>query len=267
MSIKEEIDAFLAKQITAFDPETQHADVIHNNDGTFNLSYYTIWHNDYSDELKGLPIFSFIMQKPHCEQILQLEISAEDEGVNGTQNWDLDPIVEHENNLSKLHTLVFPINTEENHNRIIVTYQDYYEENGGIGLLLDKTPNLKKLVIASAPNENFFNREHHPLEVLEIQTGYNHQSFIANLAKANCFPNLKTLHFRDYAERYMEDFADHITPFNDYITLLQSKNLPQLKKITLIDAVLSESEKEELNSIAHDKGILLKFEEIKNLHD
>ncbi len=267
MNILEEINRFLAKHISEFDAETHQAEVSVNSDGTFYLDYYTIWHNDYADELKGLPVFSFIMEKPHCETIKKLLITSEDEGVNGTQNWDLDPIISSDNNLPNLHTLVFPSNTEKNHNRIIITYDDYYEENGGIGLLLDKCPNLRKLVIASAPNEHFFNRKNHPLELLSVQSGYDHQDFIANLSKSDAFPNLKELHFRDYAERYMDNFKDQTTPAKDFITLLQSENLSQLKKVVLIDSILDEEQKKELLAMANEKGIDLKFEEMSNLHD
>lgn len=267
MNILEEINQFLAKHISEFDTEMHEAKVTTSEDGTFNLSYYTIWHNDYADGLKGLPLFSFVMQQPYCDKLKQLIITAEDEGVNGTQNWDLDPIVASENDLPNLHTLQFPMNTDENHNRIIATYNDFYDENGGIGLLLNKTPNLKKLAITPAPNETFFNRENHPLEVLSIQSGYSHQSFISNLANATCFPHLKELYFRDYTERYMEDYKAQTTPAADFFALLKSENHPQLKKIVLIDTIVNADQQNELLAIAKDKGIELTFEEMKNLHD
>lgn len=82
-------------------------------------------------------------------------------------------------------------------NITIVTYGDYYSDNGAGGKILNKMPRLTSLTLPSAPATSFFERNAHPLEHLSLQAGFEHQQFIRNLAEAKCFPALKHFEWTD----------------------------------------------------------------------
>lgn len=262
MNIQNELAAFLNKHLEEYDEDSNTVKVELKSNGQFELEYYTLWHNDWFDEHDGLPIFKALCQTPFSEKLLSVVITAEDEGVNGTQNWDLESLLSVQNTFENLHHFELPLNTLQNHHRIIVTHKDSYDENGGIGLLLDKCPALKTLVVPSAPGLKFFERENHVLENLTIQTGYDHQSFIKNLATSTCFKDLKSLVFRDYAETYMDDFQVNCTPYEDFLLLVQSSSLPALEAITIQDCVLDSSQTENLVSEASKNNMDLSFEKL-----
>lgn len=266
MSIQEELSAFLKNHIDGYDPKSYNIEVEVITNGMFELKYYTDdWHSDWNDKCCGMPLLKILADKPYCEKLLKLRINAEDAGINGTQNWELEGLLNNKNNFVNLTSFELPLNSLENHNRIIVSFIDSYEENNGIGLLLDKCPRLTNLIIPSAPGEKFFDRKEHVLENLIIQTGYDHQNFIKNLSKSTCFKSLKHLSFRDYAETYMDDFKKSCTQFDDYLLLMTSSNLPALNSITLIDTVIDQKQKDKLIIEASNKGVKLNFESINSL--
>lgn len=176
----------------------------------------------------------------------KVEFTSEDEGVNGTQYWDLKALLKRKRVFEHLESIAFPLNAAGTHHRIIITPDDMYDENGGLGLLLDKCPQVQNLSAPSAPNERFFARKSHGLKTLHIQTGYAHQDFIQNLSQSTCFPVLAALTFRDYAETQMKNFRASCTPHAAYEALMQSKGLPALKHVVLYDTVLSAQDQDAL---------------------
>ena len=68
-----------------------------------------------------------------------------------------------------------------------------------------------------------------PLRLLSVDTGYDHQGFIANLARSACFPKLQSFEFGEYNETYIEDSAAHLTPVADYRELFTSRAFAPVK--------------------------------------
>jgi hypothetical protein len=263
MTIEENIKALLEKEIEDYSPESHQVRISEKKGSDlFSLDYQTCWNDDYSSEHGVLPIFYILSQPEYAGRINKISIAAEDEGVNGTQNWELNSLLENDALFDNLEEFILPLNDAENHHRKIVTNDDSYDEKNALGLLLDKAKNLKKLVAPSAPEPKFFERKSHGLKELNLQSGYDHQNFIANLSKSTCFKDLTSLTFRDYAETYMDDYKDSCTKFDDYLALVNSDTLPSLKSITLIDTVLDKKQKETLTKAASAKGRALEFKEI-----
>lgn len=200
---------------------------------------YTVWRDEPGDDARD-----------------RLEITADDAGANGTQEWDLATLLaglaEHGTSFAELEELVLPLNTRDNHNRRVVAMMG---EGGRLAKVLDAAPNLRKLVAPSAPTKVFFEREAHPLRELVIHAGYDHESFVAELAKSRCFPELTTLTFRDYAESYMDDFDSRRVPGKHFIALLKSKTLPALEHIHLVDVGFEDDDAETFRALAKKRGV------------
>ncbi len=263
MDIQQEIYSFLEKNLEEYDKESYDVKVEYKSNNQFELEYYTTLDEDWFNECDGLPLFRLLCDPPFTQNLLSLIIRSEDVGANGTQNWEFESLLTQENIFENLSHFELPLNSEETHNCIIVTYQDSYDENGGIGLLLDKCPALKTLILPSAPGSNFFERDVHILENLHIQTGFDHQNFIKNLSASTCFQSLQHITFRDYAQTYMENFQENCTSYEDYLLLIQSNTLPALKLITIQDCVLDMNQRENLTLQAKNNNIELKFEELE----
>lgn len=227
------------------------------NCNLFEIVYYTAWYNEYNQK-DQIPIFTILSNPAFSKNLFKLKLFSKDRGVNGTQYWDLETLINNASNFPNLTEIEFPLNNS-NHHVKIMTYQDDYEENSGIGLLLDKCVQLRKLTIPSAPNHYFFERENHFLEELTVQCGYNHQNFIENLAHCNCFSNLEKLNYTDYSEKYMTNYSQYLVPFNHYIQLLSSNTLSSLKEINLQNTQLTLNQKDELEIMALYKKITLTF--------
>ncbi|MDX2301293.1 MAG: hypothetical protein NW226_00780 [Microscillaceae bacterium] len=230
------------------------ATITETENGLYDIEYHTNWADDAE-----YAIFQFVAQAEITSKVHSLTITSDDEGINGTQYWDLSYLLQNNTLFPFLSKFILPLNTQNptNHNRIIVTYEDSYEENGALGKLLDACPALEVLHTPSAPNASFFERTTHSLKNLTIQTGFEGQHFITNLAQSTCFQSLQKLDFTEYAETYMDDFLEKCLSFEEYKHLLLSSNLPNLKNITLRKTQLNEQEKAMLKEIAQEKDIHL----------
>ncbi len=142
--------------------------------------------------------FNLIRSKEFAPFISAIEIKGPDLGTNGTRLYDLSELLK-DTDTQFTHLFDFEIEqTSPSHENItMVTCDDFYEDNGAGGKILDKMPNLISLTLPSAPSPTFFERDFHPLEHLSLQAGYDHQGFISRLAHSDCFPNLKTLEWTD----------------------------------------------------------------------
>lgn len=235
--------------------EKIQAKIEENCDTAFEIRYSfknNLYEIDFISGDSAMPVcavfFEYLNQNGVAEYIEILNLYSEDEGVNGTNNWDLAKLVEKPKNIFKnLRKLAFPLNTN-NHNRMIITGNDDYDENGVIGQMIQKMPALEFLQLPSAPSSNFF--EHKTsIKHLKVQTGFGHQNFIENLSKTNSFENLEILEFWDYSEFYMENYEQYCTPIQAYIQLFGSTFLPKLKKIILHNTLLSKEIQQKLESL------------------
>lgn len=150
--------------------------------GVIELDYYVDSFDElYYEILETLALVEF------APLLASLRLYAPDEGINGTRSWDLEPLASGEGTFDNLKVLDIQGTQPEHHNRTIFGDRD---ENGIVARLLDKMPNLETLSIPSAPNVEFFHRGEHPLKHLVVQTGYDTQNFILNLAYSRCFCQL-----------------------------------------------------------------------------
>ncbi|OJJ16365.1 hypothetical protein BKI52_34310 [marine bacterium AO1-C] len=223
-----------------FQEESVKLKVVEGLHGLYDVYYYTFWAHD---ELKVMEV----LQEAEIAPLLSsVRFLAEDEGVNGTQAWDLGDLLSKKQVFENMKYLEFPLNNNKNHNRIIVTNKDDYGERGGLGQTLDRMPQLEVLIAPSAPSENFFQREVHPLRDLTIQTGFAHQDFIQHLANSSCFERLEKLDFTDYSEEYMDNYIQYCVSFEHFEALMHTKGLPLLKEILLRNTQLTDSQQQAL---------------------
>lgn len=162
-----------------------------------------------------------------AESIASIELRGPDEGANGTRNWDLTSLAESDAQFPRLRRLCIEQTKPGDHNRTIVAAS--YEEGGVLAGILRKSPELRSLVTPSAPSAAFFQAGARPLEHLSVDAGYDHQSFVANLARTACLPKLRVLEFGEFHETYEEDFETRVTPFADYQDLWRSPAMSSVR--------------------------------------
>ncbi len=133
-------------------------------------------------------------KKEFAPLISSIEIKGPDQGIDETRLYDFTTLLNKpEIVFSNLIEFEVEQTLSIHKNIIMITNDDFYEENGAGGKILDKMPNLLSLTLPSAPSPCFFDREFHPIQHLNIQAGYDHHGFLSHLSKAKCFPNLKSL--------------------------------------------------------------------------
>jgi hypothetical protein len=123
--------------------------------------------------------------------------------------------------------------------------------------ILAKAPVLKVLVTPSAPNAAFFQVGPCAIEHLSVDTGYDHQGFIANLARSSYFPMLKSFEFGEYHETYMDDFSAHLTPFADYRQLFASAVFAPVRVFQWRNPACSPEEMAEIKSLKRGRQVLV----------
>lgn len=191
-------------------------------------------------------LFAALREPAIAARLAEVRVTCEDEGANGTRAFDLHPLLDEEATYPELRALHLERTQPDHHNRTIVTLKDFYEEGGGLGLLLDRAPRLRSLEAGSAPSPRFVEREAHPLEELRLSVGYDHQGFVRALAASRCFAQLATLEIVDYAETYMEGWKAMRILREDWGALFASTGLPALRRVTLVGAVLDPAERDAL---------------------
>ena len=219
-----------------------------NVDGLLHVEFYGLTFDDsYFD-------FLYTLRSPDVAQHLKsIALRGPDEGANGTRNWDLVPLVETGVTFSQLTTFFIEPNAPEHHNRTIVA-QDY-DEAGVLARLLTAAPMLEALTVPSAPDGSFFEVGTRPLWYLRIDAGYDAQSFIPNLSKSSCFPNLRSLDYGDYNERYMDDYPNGCTPCEHYQVLLQSPAAASIGTFVLRNSICTPQELSKLRALRKDMSI------------
>jgi hypothetical protein len=95
-----------------------------------------------------------------------------------------------------------------------------------------------------------------------VDSGYDTQNFIENLAASSSFPNLGRLEFGEYNETYMDDFASHCTPKEDYRRLFTSPAFGSVRFFRWRNPVFSREEIAELRALCPQKG--LQFQVIRS---
>lgn len=184
-----------------------------------------------------------------------LDLRGPDEGANGARNWDLTPIAACAATFPNLRRLSIEQTKPADHNRTIVARS--YEEGGVLAMILDKAPALQALVTPSAPNADFFRVGQRPIEYLSVDTGYDHQGFIGNLAESSCFADLRSFEFGEYNETYIEDFSARVTPFADYQRLFESSAFASVQIFQWRNPSCSPAEMAKIKSLGKSRQILV----------
>jgi uncharacterized protein (TIGR02996 family) len=117
-----------------------------------------------------------------------------------------------------------------------------YSEEGAIGRLLRKCRALERLEMPSAPNATFFEGGPYPLKSLALSAGYATEQFLLHLSNSTCFPDLRHLEFKDYAETYVAGWEEQATPFEHYQAFFRSPVMAQLETVVLRPTALSKSQ-------------------------
>jgi hypothetical protein len=103
--------------------------------------------------------------------------------------------------------------------------------------------------VPSAPDETFFGIGHWPLKYLRVDSGYDTQNFILNFSRSHCFPELRTIDFGDYNQRYIEDYLVGCTPLQHFEQLFRSKAFSGVARFVLRNSILSLEQVAELHKL------------------
>jgi hypothetical protein len=218
-----------------------------------SLAYLDFYGNPFGKSFGDL--LDLLTDTDVANSVASLDLRGPDEGSNGTRNWDLTPIAESSASFPKLRRLAIEQTRPMDHNATIVAHS--YEEDGVLARILAKAPALEVLVTPSAPNREFFRVGQRPIAHLSVDTGYDHQGFIANLARSSCFPNLRSFEFGEYNQTYMEDFSAHVTPFPHYRELFTSLAFAPVKVFQWRNPACSSAEMEEVKDLKKGRQILV----------
>jgi hypothetical protein len=219
--------------------------------------YFTAVHGGLAIEFFGSPLdesYAAFLQALCTDEVAHsvrsLMLRGPDEGANGTRNWDLTGIFQSDAVFPSLENLFIEPTAPEHHNQSIIGRE--YDEEGQIGLLLTRTPSLKSLTVPSAPDASFFQAGYRPLRFLQVDTGFAHQDFLRHLSQSDCFPDLITLDFGDYNQRYLEDYREDCTPFEQYEELFPSDAFQSVKRFNLRNSILSAEQLTHLRQLRKD---------------
>jgi hypothetical protein len=188
-------------------------------------------------------------------RLASLWLRGPDEGANGTQNWDLCPLVDRVRHFSALREFRVQLTQPADHNRSIIASS--YDEGGVLSRLLAKAPVLRNLTVPSAPSAEFFQVGERPIQHLSVDAGFDHQNFILNLSASSCFPELRHLEFGEYNETYMEECEQHCTPLAHYQALFASPAFKNVRLFVWRNPYASEAEVAALQSLRPDLSLLV----------
>jgi hypothetical protein len=189
---------------------------------------------------------------PEVSAVLaSLTLRGPDEGSNGTRNWDISRLADSTAIFPRLRALSIEQTKPTDHNRSIVAAG--YEEEGVLARFLTRAPDLRSLVTPSAPDASFFRIDDGwALQYLNVDSGYDTQGFIRNLARSSCFSSLSHLEFGEFNERHMEDYAAHCTPFGDYEELFGSEAFKRVQWFVWRNPVCSDTKIRKLKGLRPD---------------
>ncbi|OKL52479.1 hypothetical protein EII12_00815 [Buchananella hordeovulneris] len=220
---------------------------------------------DPTDEDSNYPFLAFLewLARPAAAACVRsLRFTGPDEGANGLRAWQFARLVAAPVTFPRLHTFAVELTDPAAHNTSVVAGPtDEFCEDGTLGALLAKMPQLRVLQAPSAPTAAFFAGPLHPLTHLQLQSGLTHADFITNLAASDRFEALTTL---DYAELCLADAADldeaelaeRYTAVTDFRRLLSSSAGRRLTRLVLRGTRLTAAEVHELGRARPDLQLL-----------
>jgi hypothetical protein len=254
MSLERALDDLRSAILTLNDPESS-PEYIERFDfvdvgGKLHMEFQgSSWGDAYSLFMAG------IASEPIASAMFSVRIGGPDEGANGTRNWDLTPLANAATAFPNLRSLHIEQGRPADHNRTIVAAA--YEEGGILAEIARKAANLVKLTTPSAPSAEFFAIDLPSLEYLNVDAGYDTQSFILNLSRSNRLSSLRCLEWGEYCETYMTDWRERCVPLDDYRALFGSQAFRQIRRFVFKNPACSAAELAELKSLRPDLQVLL----------
>jgi hypothetical protein len=221
-----------------------------NLDGKFHLSFYgKPWGESYDD------LMTTLRDPEIAEHIRALALASPDVGANGTNNWDIEPLLAGTALFSAMETFAIRLNQPGHHNRTIVGTA--YEENGVIGKLVERSPQLRHLTVPSAPDASFFAVKNSRIEYLNVDAGFDTQNFILNLGRFHSLPCLRSIEWGEFNETYMENWKQYVTSVEDYKGLVQSPQFETVKRFVWRNPACSDADIREIAALRRDPSLLI----------
>ena len=231
-----------------------HSLTVCESDGLLDVLYhgeYDIWLKD--QEIPILQDLLELLASPSIAPKLRSFTykTAAVLAANGTYDFTIDPLAYGNESFVNLIQLSLDQGEGEHGYKILVSRRDEegWKEAGALAALLEKAPNLEILISPVPPNKEFFHGQTHPLRVLNVDAGFDHDTFILNLAQCSRFNKLEHLIWTDDRNTYLDEWPDITTPFEDYLMLFRSPIANQLKTIELREVVLLEEQIRQLLAI------------------
>jgi uncharacterized protein (TIGR02996 family) len=203
------------------------------------------------------PVLRFLMQ-PEIAPVLRSFVLDDGDGFssrpNGTLGIKLFPPLNKNVGWNWLESFVFKLPADACTGIILDGPSDApraYHEGGQVAKLLATSPRLRSLAVPSAPTVAFFEGDLHPLEVLDVRSGYDTEQFIPNLAKTKRFPNLRVLRYTDYCGCWERDREKphHSTTVEHFAELLRSPAMRKVETIELREVLLTPGQVRSLRRI------------------
>jgi hypothetical protein len=188
-------------------------------------------------------IFKIIANSKYSEIIKSLRFFHRGGQANGTVELYFSELLSY-NSFPSL-TFFYTQHYSES-GSLIASMSGNYDEDGLGGKILDFMPNIKVLNLVSAPDYTFFEREHHPIETLEVRAGYENNKFIENLTDSKCFSNLKHFSYQDINIAFTQSPDDSVMQFETIEKFMASKNFPNLEVLSLLELKITDEQIEKL---------------------
>lgn len=128
------------------------------------------------------------------EKIRSLTFTGTDSGANGLRGWCFNRLLESDVLFPNLIHFSVQLHEVGNHNINFIGYDEI--DHAQVTQLLAKMPNIFSLQLPTTPDKDFFKRSYPNLRVIKIQSGFDSNHFIKNIAKSELLSQI-TLDFTD----------------------------------------------------------------------
>lgn len=219
---------------------------LYERDGLLDLEVWYDFHEEVPDEL-GL--MSFLAQEEIAPAVGWMFLWMSTAG-NGTAAINFTELISGHGDFKNLRR--FATNFHNEDGECIATGRDGFLEEGVLSSLLAKTPAIEEMVLPSAPSSEFFEVGERPLKRLHLKAGFDAQKFLHHFSRSSCFPELQELIYEDCYMDYMDEWREHITPFEEILEFFQSPALQPVQTLELRNVLLTEEQTSELLAIRSD---------------
>lgn len=203
---------------------------------------------DYDFNFPFCGLLDLLCEQKNADKLISINFSGFDQGANGFKSWDFSRLINSDVNFPNLKSFSVELTDLGDHNLSIIDNGGTLEENGMIAKLLSKMPILEELIVPSVPDKSFFEIGEHPLKVLKIQVGNEHQNFIDNFASSKNFTQLHALDFAECAAMY-NDTIEQYTTFDSFKKMFASEAFSSVKHFKLRNSILTEEQLFELQKM------------------